>query len=173
MPHCPGVSGNLGLQKQVYAYEDIYKVQSLLSLLASRLNDPDWTRRDFCRAGFGIECSELAGKWKSEQAQIMFSSRTDRERGIVAAMVRLYCHDLHASKRELCADCGALASYADEKLLQCPFQEEKTTCAKCPVHCYQPEMRAKVKAVMRYAGPRMLRRHPVMAIIHLIHGFRK
>jgi hypothetical protein len=41
------------------------------------------------------------------------------------------------------------------------------TCAKCPVHCYRPELRERIRAVMRYAGPRMLFRHPRLAILHL------
>jgi len=41
------------------------------------------------------------------------------------------------------------------------------------VHCYAPEMREKIKEVMRYAGPRMLLSHPILAIAHLIDGLRK
>ncbi|MDR2525428.1 MAG: nitrous oxide-stimulated promoter family protein, partial [Oscillospiraceae bacterium] len=34
--------------------------------------------------------------------------------------------------------------------------------------CYRADMREKIRAVMRYAGPRMLLHHPVMAIRHFI-----
>jgi hypothetical protein len=34
-------------------------------------------------------------------------------------------------------------------------------------------MREKIRVVMRYAGPRMLFRHPWFAIQHLFDGFRK
>jgi hypothetical protein len=34
-------------------------------------------------------------------------------------------------------------------------------------------MREKIRDVMRYAGPRMLLTHPVMAIAHLLDGLRK
>ena len=44
---------------------------------------------------------------------------------------------------------------------------------KCPTHCYKPEMRERVRAVMRYSGPRMLREHPVLAIAHLADGRRR
>jgi hypothetical protein len=40
----------------------------------------------------------------------------------------------------------------------------------CPVHCYQPRMRESIREVMRYAGPRMLTRHPFLAVAHLIEG---
>jgi predicted amidophosphoribosyltransferase len=93
-----------------------------------------------------------------------------REWRTVEAMVRLYCADQHQAEAGLCKACDELLAYAGERLERCPFQESKTTCAKCPVHCYRPEMRERVRAVMRYAGPRMLFRHPVMAVLHLLDG---
>jgi len=33
--------------------------------------------------------------------------------------------------------------------------------------------REKIKDVMRYAGPKMIYRHPVLAMFHFIDGFRK
>ena len=50
--------------------------------------------------------------------------------------------------------------------------ETKTFCSACKVHCYRPEMREKIRAVMRWAGPRMLFVHPVLAVRHLL-GTRK
>ena len=66
-----------------------------------------------------------------------------------------------------------LLAYARARLSRCPYQEGKTTCARCPVHCYRPAMRARIRRVMRYAGPRMLTRHPLLALRHLIDGLRK
>jgi len=104
----------------------------------------------------------------------MPGSRILRERRTVEAMIRLYCHDQHGTAGQaLCADCQALAAYAGERLAKCPFQENKTVCAKCRVHCYQAQRRERIREVMRYAGPRMLSRHPVMAIQHLWDGLRK
>ena len=100
-------------------------------------------------------------------------SRMDREAYTVEAMIRLYCRAEHGSKGPLCSECKELWEYAQMRLDKCPYQENKTTCAKCPVHCYNPAMREKVRAVMRYAGPRMLYRHPVMALLHLVDGLRK
>jgi len=34
-------------------------------------------------------------------------------------------------------------------------------------------MREQVKEMMRYAGPRMLFKHPGYAILHMLDGFRK
>jgi hypothetical protein len=87
-------------------------------------------------------------------------------------MISLYCH-AHHRQAVLCRECAALVDYALEKLKKCPFQEGKTTCARCPVHCYEPSMRATVRTIMRYSGPRMTCRHPVMALRHLIDNMKK
>jgi hypothetical protein len=91
----------------------------------------------------------------------------------MAAMLYLYCKDQHGNSLSLCPDCQELLDYATQRLERCPFQEDKTTCAKCPVHCYQPAMRLRIRQVMRYAGPRMLLKHPTLAAWHVIDGFRK
>lgn len=91
-----------------------------------------------------------------------------RDAKTVASMVRIYCAGKHGSRAgALCGRCGALLDYADERLVKCPFGEEKTTCRDCPIHCYRPAERTAMRDVMRYAGPRMLWRHPLLAIRHL------
>lgn len=98
--------------------------------------------------------------------------RMAREYRTVQAMIHMYCRGVHGSK-VLCDECSDLLVYARERLDRCPFQAGKTTCAKCPVHCYNPTMRERMRTAMRYAGPRMLFRHPVMALRHLLDGLRK
>ncbi len=101
------------------------------------------------------------------------SRRLARERRTVLAMIRIYCRDHHQSCSELCAECGALWNYCQCRLDKCPFGEEKPTCAKCSIHCYQPAPREQIKVVMRYAGPRMMWRHPILAIGHLLDSQRE
>ena len=100
-------------------------------------------------------------------------TRMTREANTIRAMVELYCREQHGNRLELCSDCQVLLDYARFRLAKCPFQEGKTTCAQCPVHCYKPVMRERIRVVMRYAGPRMLYRHPVLAVRHLWDGRRK
>ncbi len=86
----------------------------------------------------------------------------------VTTMVALYCRAKHApAAGSLCAECTELAGYAEVRLSKCPFGVEKTTCRECPVHCYRPGEREAMRAVMIYAGPRMLWAHPLLAIRHL------
>ena len=41
------------------------------------------------------------------------------------------------------------------------------------VHCYQPEMREKIRQVMRFAGSRMLLYHPALALWHVACSVRE
>ena len=95
-----------------------------------------------------------------------------REARTVEVMIRLFCRDRHQAHGVLCRDCQELLAYAHRRLHLCPFQEHKTTCGKCPVHCYTTLNRNKIKEVMRYAGPRMLLSHPILALAHLLDGLR-
>jgi hypothetical protein len=100
--------------------------------------------------------------------------RMRRERKTIEILHQIYCHDHHGGLAgELCPECQELCDYAVQRLERCPFQEDKSTCANCAVHCYKPEMRARIREIMIYAGPRMLRCHPVLAVRHLIDGRRK
>ena len=95
--------------------------------------------------------------------------KRQREKEAFSLMIALYCHGLHGTKRgALCPECAALDEYAQSRSDRCPFMATKTFCANCRVHCYKPEMRAKIREVMRYSGPRMMLHHPVMAVRHVI-----
>ena len=100
-------------------------------------------------------------------------SRIGREEKTLLAMIRFYCRHKHLTTDKLCPDCVELMTYAAERLAHCPFQEIKTTCAKCPVHCYKSVMRDKMRSVMRFSGPRMIYRHPVLALLHFADGLRQ
>lgn len=99
--------------------------------------------------------------------------RISRGHKTIEAMIRIYCHDHHDTRGTLCETCQELLDYARQRLDKCPFGEDKPTCSKCTIHCYKPDMRERITAVMRYAGPRMMSRHPVLAMHHLLDGLRK
>ena len=115
--------------------------------------------------------------------------RIEREKRTVTAMIERYCADHHtaapdtaapdtaapdtAAPGELCPACADLHAYTLQRLDRCPFQEGKTTCAKCAIHCYRPDRKEQIRTVMRYAGPRMIWTHPLLAIQHLLDSRRK
>ena len=94
-------------------------------------------------------------------------NRIESEKKAVGIIIRLYCRRYEGNK-EFCQNCSDLLSYAETRLDKCKFGNEKPTCKKCPIHCYKPDMREKMRTVMRWAGPRMMIYHPIEAIKHLI-----
>lgn len=97
-------------------------------------------------------------------------SKREREKKMVSQMIALYCRKKHHTQKELCPECEELSRYARQRSEKCPFMESKTFCANCKVHCYKPEMREKIRKVMRFSGPRMLFYHPVAAIRHVMES---
>ena len=97
--------------------------------------------------------------------------KREREKKVVSEMIALYCRGNHGRKKgELCPECEALSKYARDRSDKCPFMEQKTFCSNCKIHCYKADMREKIRAVMRWSGPRMIFHHPVMAVRHVIES---
>ena len=94
--------------------------------------------------------------------------KREQEKALVSQMIALYCRKNHHTSSGLCPECQALDQYARQRSDRCPFMERKTFCSNCPVHCYKPQMREKIRQVMRFSGPRMLLSHPEVVIRHMI-----
>lgn len=86
-------------------------------------------------------------------------------------MILIYCKSHHGVK-ELCKECSELQEYAIERLVHCPVKENRPVCSKCKIHCYKTDYREKIKKVMRFSGPRMLVKHPILALYHLYRMIR-
>ncbi len=100
-------------------------------------------------------------------------TKREREKHTVALMIRTYCRHKHGTKNGLCPECQSLHDYAMLRSDKCPFMETKTFCSNCEVHCYKPDMREKIRSVMRFSGPRMIFSHPTMALRHVIESKRE
>lgn len=110
----------------------------------------------------------------SDYTDISKHPRMQREARTVSNMVDIYCSEKHETgKNDLCAECKALQDYSMLRLSRCPFQEGKTSCGNCRVHCYRPDMRERAKDMMRIAGPRMARKHPFQTFMHLLDSLKK
>jgi hypothetical protein len=72
----------------------------------------------------------------------------------------------------VCDECAEMLRYAEKRRAFCP-KDPKRFCSHCDTHCYSADMRERVKAVMRYAGPRsMFSKHAVAGVKHLLEGRR-
>lgn len=103
---------------------------------------------------------------------IILSSKLEQEYQTIKAMVQIYCKDIHNADN-VCKECIEFLQYARNRLDRCPYGETKPTCNNCTIHCYKPEQKQQAKTIMKYAGPRMLWHHPVLAIKHLLNERKK
>lgn len=103
--------------------------------------------------------------------------RRAREMRTISQMIALYCSGNHEQRpksaeaycgERVCEECAALDAYAVERTRRCRKMETKTSCDECENHCYARTQREAIRRVMRYAGPRMLMKHPLAAIRHLL-----
>jgi hypothetical protein len=97
----------------------------------------------------------------------LFSDRIYREKKTIEKMIGIYCQKVH-HRKQLCGDCKSMLAYSHRKLDKCPFHQEKPACSECKVHCYHKSEREHIREIMRFAGPKMLLKSPVLAIMHII-----
>jgi len=86
----------------------------------------------------------------------------------VEVMIRMFCRAHHGSREELCPECAALFIYVRQRIEHCPLKDKRIVCSDCTIHCYHPEQREKIIQVMQYSGRKMIFRHPILAIRHLV-----
>ena len=106
------------------------------------------------------------------------AKRRRRKQRTISQMIALYCADNHEAAARtgtarcgeaVCPACAELDAYAVLRTERCrKMHNRKTSCDACENHCYKPQMRGQVRAVMRYSGPRMMRKHPIAALRHLL-----
>ena len=115
-----------------------------------------------------IGCSDVPSY---DGAMTELTSRQLNELKILADFIALACRSRHGRERtvpaspelagiirkplSLCSDCAGLLNYAAGRLRVCPL-EPKPSCKKCPVHCYRPEYRQKIRTVMAWSGKRLI-----------------
>ena len=96
--------------------------------------------------------------------------RIEREKKTLALMIDIYCQRKHGNKKgELCDECKELLEYAHKRLSFCKFGENKSTCSRCPIHCYKKDMKEKVKDVMKFSGPRLIVHNPIELVRHALN----
>lgn len=118
------------------------------------------------------------------------ADRIYREKATLAQMVGIYCKGNRHQGRagdgsadvafasdmpprvadaiaNMCPSCHELVEYCFGRIDRCPHMATKTFCSSCETHCFAPEMRERIRQVMRYAGPRMLLYDPKGALKHL------
>ena len=82
----------------------------------------------------------------------------DKQFKVLKKFIETYCTAHHdSSKQNLCVECTELLNYAGKRLEKCPYNP-KPKCKDCQTHCYKPEYREKIKAVMLFSGKYYVKR---------------
>ncbi len=97
-----------------------------------------------------------------------------REIITITKMTEIYCSAHHESSGPgVCEYCEDYLVYSKVRLQRCPYGEEKPTCSNCPILCSKRGRKEQGMVIMRYAGPRMLLRHPLLLIAHKLDSMQK
>ena len=97
----------------------------------------------------------------------------EQEIGTITRMVRRYCRSVHETGGRFFHTKRPLPEHVKKRRGICPHGDNKPFCSNCPIHCHKPEMRQQMRAVMRYAGPRMLLTHPILVLRHMTETMRR
>lgn len=92
----------------------------------------------------------------------------NKKKKMIENLVSLFCEAKHRNPM-LCESCAELLRYVTSRLNECPLDDEVSSCFMCPNYCYRPDMREKIKEVMRFSAPRILIHHPILMLNHLLH----
>lgn len=92
-----------------------------------------------------------------------------KEHKTLDAMVRIYCQGMHGTGGSLCDECSSVVEYAKKKVDRCRWGLHKPACSQCSTHCFTSDMRLRIHDIMRYAGPRMSARHPLLTLFHVLN----
>ncbi|WP_165062347.1 nitrous oxide-stimulated promoter family protein [Adlercreutzia sp. ZJ154] len=105
------------------------------------------------------------------------AKRRKREMRTISQMIAIYCAKNHSAAirsktaycgESICAECAELDAYAVARTQNCRKMDVKTSCENCENRCYQASERERICTVMRFSGPRMISKHPIAAIRHLL-----
>lgn len=101
--------------------------------------------------------------------------RIKKDAKVLHAFIGAYCRENHQKRTEggvkgpggggLCPECDELLRYALKRNEKCPL-DPKPMCKKCTVHCYKPEMREKIKEVMKFSGIHFVKKGRLYWLFH-------
>jgi len=117
----------------------------------------------------GNDADTMNGKIRGKRHMV---GKIEREQETILKMVRIYCDRFHGPDGDMCSGCRDLAGYAVNSVSRCPYGANKPVCGRCPANCFSKDRYLSLSAIMRYAGPRMLYKHPLLAVRHLLDAVR-
>jgi hypothetical protein len=108
------------------------------------------------------------GLWRgAKTAATARQRRLHRDARVLHAFIGVYCQQHHQPQSDshcvtaagwhYCPQCWELLQYALQRDKLCRL-DPKPACKDCPVHCYAPDKRQRIRQVMGFAGQHFIRR---------------
>ena len=139
--------------------------------------------------GHGAYGCSKGARVQDRFAEKMTDAKARADTKLLGDFAEIYCRGVHRGAQRavlvsdgsglgvygrtapvVCADCAELLKYAEKRRAFCP-KHPKPFCSYCDTHCYSPDMRERMRNVMRYAGPRsILHGHAIDGVKHLLEG---
>jgi len=95
--------------------------------------------------------------------------RIKKDAKILKKFVSVYCNKNHADREKnesgYCDECFEVLNYALKRDEKCPL-DPKPKCKDCKIHCYKPEMRQKIKEIMKFSGIYFIKRGRLDWVFH-------
>jgi hypothetical protein len=124
----------------------------------------------------GISESVATDRWESlmiKKPTHVTDATAEREKLTIKHMMVIYCRGHRHAVSGICADCGSILRYAHDRIDGCSYLgSAKPACGLCRSNCFTPEMDWHFTQIMRYAGPRMMVCHPILALAHFWDAIR-
>ncbi|MDO4501664.1 MAG: nitrous oxide-stimulated promoter family protein [Coriobacteriia bacterium] len=102
--------------------------------------------------------------------------RIARDLRTLQAIGSIYCRAHHADQPKdqagMCPECAATIAFTHDRAASCP-NGHQGNCQDCSIKCNRGDQQQRIKAIMAYAAPRMLVRHPLMTLEYLGKKMRK
>ena len=88
---------------------------------------------------------------------------------LIHEMITIFCAAKH-SRVGNCQICSRLEEYANMKIDRCPLGDSGISCSSCRVHCYGESERSLIKEVMKYAGPGIFLKSPLLTLRYFMNN---
>jgi hypothetical protein len=123
---------------------------------------------------------------KEEKDPVALSRKEKKDIQILIRFVHVFCRENHRGDykkpfslpfeegaplidrgAQLCESCSKLLAYGVRKRFRCPY-DPKPMCKKCETQCYSRHYRQRVREVMRFSGPYLMKRGRLDLLYHYL-----
>ena len=89
-------------------------------------------------------------------------------------MIKIFCKGNHPddnsnNSSNLCNMCHDMEKYIHNRIDYC--KQNNFFCAYCDNKCHPMDKSDYLKKIMRYSGPRILKKYPIMSIKHFLKKY--